>query len=419
MKRSFPLDLSGIIHLASRGKNHSSSYRFAANLTEEVNPKVLQQALDCVAPRFPTIAAGIRAGFLNYYVVPIEKAPKVLEDCELLATFTKKEIEANAFRVLYKEKTISLECFHALTDGYGAITFLKTLLAEYFKQLKGFVVPTEQMILAVEESAKQEEIIDDYYTYAKKGKKIETGKVSYQFESKSEKLSQIESYICPYQIKDLLAAAKSYQVSLNVYLTAVMLMTFAEAQRESGNKTPVQVMVPMNLRNLFPSKTLRNFVLVAYATLLYRKEKYTFEEVLSIVKNQLQEQMGKEHLEATMDGFTALERNPILRHMPLAVKYWAVKIGHYVMGLKKSCITMTNLGPIAFPETIANYIESVHVLLTPREASGYNCGIITSGEMCYINFTRLCKEPELENIFMKTLERVSNENIKCYRSETR
>lgn len=413
MKCSFPLDLSGIIHLASRGKNHSSSYRFAANLTEEVNPEVLQRALEQVVPRFPTIAARIEAGFFNYKVVPVGKAPKVLEDCELIATFSKKEMEANAFRVLYKEKTISLECFHALTDGYGAITFLKTLLAEYFKQLKGIVVPTEQMILDLEESAKQEEIVDDYYTYAKKGKKLETGKVSYQFHSKSEKSSHIESYICPYQIKDLLTAAKSYQVSLNVYLTAVMLMTFTEARRESGSQMPVQVMVPMNLRNLFPSKTLRNFVLVAYATLLNRKEKYTFEEVLSIVKEQLQEQMGKEHLEATMHGFTTLERNPILKYVPLALKYWAVKIGHYVMGLKKSCITMTNLGPITFPELISKYVESVHVLLTPREASGYNCGIITSGDTCYINFTRLCKEPELEKIFMKILERVSNENIKC------
>lgn len=413
MKCSFPLDLSGIIHLASRGKNHSSSYRFAANLTEEVNPKVLQQALDQVAPRFPTIAAGIEAGFFNYKVVPVEKAPKVLEDCELIATFSKKEIETSAFRVLYKEKTISLECFHALTDGYGAITFLKTLLAEYFKQLKGIVVPTEQMILDIKESAKQEEIIDDYYTYAKKGKKVETGKVSYQFKSESEKTSHINSCICSFPIKELLAAAKVYQVSLNVYLTAVMVMTFAEAQRKAGGKNPIQVMVPMNLRNLFPSKSLRNFVLVAYATLLGQKEEYTFEEVLSIVKEQLKIQMEKEHLEAVMNGFTTLERNPVLRYIPLALKVWAVKIGHYVMGLKKSCITMTNLGPITFPESIANHVESVHVLLTPREASGYNCGIITSGDTCYINFTRLCKEPELEKIFMEILERASNENIKC------
>ncbi len=404
MKKSFPLDLSAIIHLASMTEKHSSSYRFAVSLTENVNPEVLQQAVERVTPRFPMIAAGIHSDFYNYKVAAVEKSPKVLRDHTLIATFTKEELQKCAMRVLYDEKKISLECFHALTDGYGAITFLRTLLAEYFQILKGISVPRDQMLFTVDEEAKGEEIQDDYYTHAQKGTKATSGKISYQL-PKGSKSEIIKPYVCSYKIKDLLEAARRYNVSLNIFLTAIMIMSVAELQKEENGKMPVQVMVPMNLRNLFPSKTLRNFILVAYTGLKYEECHYTFEKVLAIVKEQLKHQMEKERLQATMNGYASLERNWFLKMVPLSIKTWAVKLGHYFFGLRKSCITVTNLGPIVFPEEIAPYVECVNVFLTPREASGYNCGIITCGDQCYINFTRLHESPILEEKFKTMLKK--------------
>lgn len=68
MRKSYSLDLSAIIHLASMAKSHSSSYRFAV------------------------IVAGIHSDFYNYKVVAVEKSPKVSQDHTLIATFSKEEI---------------------------------------------------------------------------------------------------------------------------------------------------------------------------------------------------------------------------------------------------------------------------------------------------------------------------------------
>ena len=52
------------------------------------------------------------------------------------------------FRIRYYDKRIAIEYFHALTDGYGGMTFLLTLTAEYLRLKKGLKIEYNNLIIA-------------------------------------------------------------------------------------------------------------------------------------------------------------------------------------------------------------------------------------------------------------------------------
>ena len=60
-------------------------------------------------------------------------------------------------------------------------------------------------------------------------------------------------------VKQMLELARSYDTTLTVYLTAVYLCAIAEEMSERQKKKPVALMIPVNLRNYFPSDSVRNF----------------------------------------------------------------------------------------------------------------------------------------------------------------
>ena len=107
----------------------SSVYRESVTLTEEVDGELLQQALEKLLPQFDVFRMRLRMGLFWYYFEENDRpVPKVREE-ELYpgAYINKSRNNHYMFRVTYYKKRINLEVFHALTDGYGGLVFLKEL----------------------------------------------------------------------------------------------------------------------------------------------------------------------------------------------------------------------------------------------------------------------------------------------------
>lgn len=60
-------------------------------------------------------------------------------------------------------------------------------------------------------------------------------------------------------VKEVHAQAKAYGVSITVLLTAVMLCAIHEEVPKDRQNKPITLMVPVNLRNYFPSQSMGNF----------------------------------------------------------------------------------------------------------------------------------------------------------------
>lgn len=412
---SYPLDNSAIIHLAARQKNYTNGFRIVVTMRETVCMETLQKAVNRITLRFPTVIAGIRQDFFQYHVVPNKVPPRVRKEQECLAPMTEKEIENCAFRVLCSENRIVTEIFHSLTDGYGGMVVTNTLVAEYLKLKHSVPVPVTEMMPDVDCSAKKEELADDYFTYAGKKAKAPKHRKVYQLPGKPKSFYQVQTDTKVYRADAILNAAHHYGVTATTLLTAVMAASVMEMQNryqtEERRKKAVQVMVPVNLRKLFSSRTLRNFSLYALCCMEPQDENRSFEELLGSIGNQLTEQATKEYMEAAMAMNTRAERFPLYRAVPLSLKCMILRLAHRTFGECNSCISISNLGIISLPETMEIFIESIDFMLTPRIRSPYNCGIVSYHGKISINFSRLCENPELEEVFFSKLDTICENNI--------
>ena len=76
--RWMTLDNAAKIFPASRNRNWSNVFRISATFNESIDIPCLQQALDHVVKRFPSIAVCIKPGFFWYYIEEIPHAPQLL-----------------------------------------------------------------------------------------------------------------------------------------------------------------------------------------------------------------------------------------------------------------------------------------------------------------------------------------------------
>ena len=131
----YKLDSAGILYSALQKEEYSAIYRFSAQMEREVDPAALQRAIDRCMPRFPSFAVRIRKGLFWYYLEPNHASgPFLKEDvsdpCQPVRF---REDNGWLVRFYYYRERISVEVFHALSDGGGAIVFFRTLLAEYLR----------------------------------------------------------------------------------------------------------------------------------------------------------------------------------------------------------------------------------------------------------------------------------------------
>ena len=75
-----PLDNAALIFPAIRRRNWNNVFRESVTLTEDVDPALLQQAVDELMPRFPSFYLRLRQGVFWYYLEQVAEAPKIREE---------------------------------------------------------------------------------------------------------------------------------------------------------------------------------------------------------------------------------------------------------------------------------------------------------------------------------------------------
>lgn len=403
----FPIDHSAILYLSLIRRNHTNVYRFTMTMTEDVCPESLQEAVDRVYHRFPTIIAGFHPGFFHYTMVPAEVPPQVQPDPGCLLTMTPEELRRCAYRVLYCGKDISIEAFHALTDGYGAVASFTTLVSEYLRIRYGADIPVAQTLRDVHDEPADHELVDDYTTHQAGTPLHLPSRYAYQLPNDPDPQWNVLTTTRSYATQDILDAARRYGVSATSLFSAVMASAIMEIQQR--HKTPAQVkpvriMVPVDLRRMFSSTTLRNFILYALPTMEASESHLPLDELLKRFHRQMHDQVERKRMAAIMAYNVRTQLAWYFQAFPRALKCSIMRLAYRFFGESNSCITLTNLGNLRLPEEMSKYVENVEVILTPRARSPYNCAIISYGGLLSVNISRFCREPELEEVFFRKLD---------------
>ena len=405
------LDNAAKIYPAAKRRNWNNFFRISATLTESIDTGVLASALDVTARRFPSIAVRLRRGVFWYYLEEIPKTPSIQPEKSCpLAHAPFHEVRQCAFRVLVYKNRVAVEFFHALTDGTGALVFVKTLLAEYLSEKYGLSVPAEKGVLGRLEEPSPEELEDSFARYAGDVTASRAESTAYHLTGTPERDGYKNLVTMMIPAEKLRACAKKHGVSVTELLCAAMMQAIGELQAEKvpnvRHRKPVKVLIPVNLRNLFPSRSLRNFASYITPEIDPRMGDCSFSELCSLVHHKMGLENNRRTMRAKFAANVASERSPILRVMPLFIKNIAMKAVFDAVGECKSCLCLSNLGRVELPEVMVPYVQRLDFIIGVQARAPHDCGVVTWGDTVYINCIRSIQEPELEYRFYRVLHRL-------------
>ena len=405
------LDNAAKIYPAAKRRNWNNFFRLSATLTEPVDTEVLRRALDVTVRRFPSIAVRLRRGAFWYYLEEIPKAPPIQAEKSCpLAHAPFYEVRQCAFRVLVYHERIAVEFFHALTDGTGALVFLKSLLAEYLSQKYGLVIPAEKGVLGRLEEPSAEEVEDSFARYAGDVKLSRREATAYHLSGTPEPDGYKDIVTMMIPADKLRDCARGFGISVTELLCAAMMQAILDIQEKDvprrAARKPVKVLLPVNLRTLFPSATLRNFASYITPEIDPRMGDCSFDELCQLVHHKMGMENNRRTMRAKFAANVASERSPVLRVMPLFIKNIAMKAVFDRVGECKSCLCLSNLGRVELPEVMTPYVTRMDFIIGVQARAPHNCGVITWNGTAYINCIRNIREPALELAFYRVLHRL-------------
>lgn len=395
------LDNTGkLFPLVSSGRL-SNVFRIAVTLKEEIEPEILQQALEDILPQFESFRVRLRRGLFWYYFetnhrkIAVEK-----EDTYPCQYISHKVAPYYLFRVSYYSTRINVEIYHALSDGLGAVNFAKLLACRYL-QIK-HQMDTPEIVRIANVRAEEE---DGYLKYYKETKKqTYSNEKAYQLEGRKLGL-RVENIIHgSVPLQELKAVSKSYGVSITKYLTAVLIWAIYEEYLKGEEVTPfIGVNLPINLRSMFNSETLANFFAVTAINYNPTGRKVDFEDILKVVSEQIDDQIVKEKLEEKISYNVSNEKKWYLKIVPLIIKKLALKL---VFKRKDSghTITLSNLGPIKVEEPYNKYIENFYVLIGVSHSQTAKCAVIAYEDNLMITMSTVFDDNKLSEGFFGKLE---------------
>lgn len=409
------LDNAAKIYPAARGRNWSNVYRLSATLKEEIDKEVLQSAVNVTAKRFPSIAVRLRRGVFWYYLEELKKPPKVLEENSYpLCIMSKRETRRSAVRVIAYKNRIAVEYFHSVTDGNGALVFLKTLVAEYITQKYGEDIPNINGILDRNEEPKKEELEDSFLKYGGKITRSRNERDAWRLKGTPTKDGFLNLVCFKMSVPEILDKAHENGVSLNTYLCALLMKALIELQKvevpRAKKRKAVKLLIPVNLRKIYGSKTLRNFALYITPYIDTRLGEYTIEEICKVIHHKVGLEANEKHMSKMIATNVNDEKAFLVKIIPLFIKNLVMKMIFTAVGERKSCLTLSNLGRVTLPDNMERYIDRLDFVLGVQASAPHNCGVLSYNNTLYMNFIRDIIEPSLEYHFHKVLQ---SEGIKA------
>lgn len=447
------LDNASNIFLAARSEFDSKVFRMTAELDHVVDPELLQRALDATFDRYPLYHAVLRRGVFWYYLQGSDLRPRVVADVlPSCAPIYHPDRRTLLFRVIHHRRRISLELFHALSDGTGALWFLTDLVTAY-TSLKfpepdpGPAADDPEPVTAAQADAEivrgedlaaptHDLTTDAFAQYFRRRRPHRAAADDEDFSREAapavlgvgagegpppdgrtprdrareprQRVYRVRGTRTPdhrprvvelsMPAHQVLSLARAEGVALTMYLTAVFFESVRRSSGGLGRARTLAASVPVNLRQFFPSTSARNFFATIRVSYTYGRGEDDVGAVSRALEEQFRPKATPEALEEKLRRFIRLERLPVLRVVPRPLKDLILRAGNAVSNRGLS-VAISNLGRVSLPEPAASHVGrmSFHVAAVRPQI----CAMSHDGQLT-ISFT----SPFVETAHVREFARI-------------
>lgn len=386
------LDNASNIFLAALSDVDSKVFRFSAEMDGDVDDDLLQLALDYTYDQYPLYHAVLRRGIFWYYLQDSDLRPQVeSEDLPALSPIYQVDRRNLLFRVMRRQRRITLEIFHALSDGTGALWFLTDLLVAYTT-----LCETGELPLGSDAGAHSQMLVKDSFSdyFFEPTSLLETEtdpavaepvlwRGVYHPRGTPTPDNRVHVVELTMSTKDVVKLARDEGVTITSYMIAVFFESFRST--DLGKARTMTASVPVNLRQFFPSTSARNFFATIRIEYTYPRDddEVDFSQVCASVEEQMRAKATQRALEGKVARLVRFERSLALRIVPRPLKDFFLKWINWGNNRGLS-VAISNMGLVRYPPPAESH---VHRTLFQVAAVRPQFGLISQGGFTTISFT--------------------------------
>lgn len=408
------LDNAAKVFPALANKKDSRVFRFACQLNEPVERDCLQKAAEQALEEFPIFTNIIRHGMFWYYLEESGELPVVHEEDRVVCSRLYDKNEHHLLiDISYYKCRINLEVFHAISDGTGALMFLKTLVLYYLKN-RYSELAGKDISLGIDSTLKEKDS-DSFSQYYNKQEKNSSrmaflGERSVPvFHFREPSTPDYRQLVTEGEVSTrcILSKAKEYGTTVTVFVTALLILAIYDAMEPRDTKKAVRIMVPVNLRSYFPSATVRNFFGLIPVTYDRRRQGDRLEDVIAAVSESFRQELTREKLEQMIAGQVSLEKHMAARAVPLFIKDLGMELSGKIAGARQT-MYLSNIGRITMPDELSGYIRLFDVFIG---CAGRQLCMCSYGDRMMITCAGSSSPRDTERAFFRRLAQVDPDMI--------
>jgi hypothetical protein len=388
----------------------TSVFRITATLKEPVKYSAIKEAVAITSKRFPYFSVSLGSGIFWHFLEFNDQQPRIQAEeeipCTAFAVTRKSEL---LYRVILKGKKISVEFIHILTDGGGAIEYLKSFLYTYLTLIgKNINSPGEILLPGIPVS--DDEYEDGYNKFFQKlpppAKLVKAWHLPYKLNQRP----MLRVLRAEVNVSEILEVSRNYKVSVTEYFVSVYFFSlqkvFVSGKEKSKRekRKVLRIEVPVNMRKLLPSRTMRNFSLFVLPEIDVRLGTYTFEEILNSVHHQLQLSADIKQISRFLSSNVSSEKLLIIRIMPLFIKKMVIASVYRGLASKRWTGILTNLGLVTLPGEMEEMVDSFDLIPPPPNPKvKVSAALVSYKDKLRICFCNITESRELEQHILRYL----------------
>ncbi|MCR5781481.1 MAG: hypothetical protein K6G90_01970 [Clostridia bacterium] len=405
-EKRIPIDTAATMFASLHHGEASRVYRLTAELKEDIDPEALKTAVGLVAPRFPMLMRRIHKGFFattldyddNIKVLPENEEPS---KAQWLSKLGGPDI-----RVLYYKTRIAIELSYVLTDANALMEFLKAVVAEYLI-LKGADEADFPEVKLPGRNMEPDESDNAFRTYYRKhGDKTESplrGKTyGTELTPGCDTITVTGGLV---KTSELKALSKPLGLTVTEYLACLLIYSVIKTAPAPVTDV-VRINIPINLRKIFPSGTLRNFVSeIPIGFEPDGRTDVTVREISEVIRGQIKAGKTREKMQAFINRSYSLANNPAVRAVPLSIMNPVLRKMQMRSHVERITVNLTNIGDITLPPAMADEVALLEFINGSTAVYGQPkaCSAVGFNGYVHISFSNTVNDPSIERELFREL----------------
>lgn len=372
-KEWYKLDNIGVYYAPLRHKKRQIIFRYTASLKDNIDEKILLEALKDTIKVFPNFHINLKYGFFWYYLEESSKDITVSKEHEPILNKLIYDEDDLLYRVTYYKKRINFECSHILSDGRGSLEFFKILISFYIKYYYKLSISIDTNSSSIDRT---EDSFDKYFKHSNGYKNSHKNIYHYKGIILNNKTRYMEIHLNTDKVLNL---AHKYNASMTELLVAILIYSIIKEMNKRDYNKLIKIDIPVDLRTFNNSESSKNYFGLASIDFRPIKGNINFEDIIMVVKNEFKERINIEKLEERVNTMVNYQKLIAARVIPLFIKDIFMIITDKFTS-KMHTTTLSNIGKVKFSDEIDKYIESLSVLTTTE---GFQFTIISNkNDLC-------------------------------------